>query len=298
MKITRRNVLRAASIAPLQLATQPSTLVISVEGYIFQQYAQRNNKTVAQVIPEVLPMARSAGFRNVELNPAFFTPDVRDRTLSLLASLGLRMPSIYVGGPMHSGQDANRTIASALEHARIAAPFGCVGVVNNPDPKPGDQPKTDEELVAEAGGLNRMGRALADHGFELRVHHHTPQLENNAREWRYILAHTDPNLVRICVDVDWAYEGGFEPVPFLRETGNRLREIHVRSARNKIWLESVEDSDIDYSQVAAYLKAQRLYPLVVVELAYRPQTVITRSLEEDLRRSRLYTERVFGIAAS
>ena len=268
---------------------------MSVEGYIFQQYAQRTKRPLGEVIPEVLRMARAAGFDNVELNQAFFTPELREGTLARLRSLGLKMPSIYVGGAMHTEEDANRTTANALEYARMAKPFGCKGVVNNPDPKPGGQPKTDDELAAEAEGLNRMGRALAAEDFELRVHHHTPQLENHAREWRYILAHTDPNVVRICVDVDWAYEGGFEPVPFLREVGNRLREIHVRSARNKIWLEDVEDSDIDYRQVAAYLRQQGLHPLVVVELAYRPQTVVARSLEEDLRISRIYTERVFGI---
>ena len=72
--------------------------------------------------------------------------------------------------------------------------------------------------------------------------------------------------------MDWAYEGGFDPVNFLQEVGARQREIHVRSARNKIWLEDVEDSDIDYHQVAAYLKQADLNPLIVVELAYRPAT--------------------------
>jgi inosose dehydratase len=269
---------------------------MSVEGYIFQQYAQSHKKPLGDVIPEVLPMIRSAGFNNVELNPAFFAPEFRDRTISLLRSLDLRMPSIYVGGAMHSGPDADRTTTMALEYARLAAPFGCKGVVNNPDPKPGGQPKTDGELAAEADGLNRMGRALAREGVDLRVHHHTPQLENNAREWRFILAHTDPQLVRVCVDVDWAYEGGFEAVPFLRGVGSRLRELHVRSARNKVWLEDVEDSDIDYRKVAAYLKEQHLHPLLIVELAYRPNTVVTRPLAEDLRRSRIYTEQVFANA--
>jgi sugar phosphate isomerase/epimerase len=294
--ITRRQVLLSALAAPLSWAETPTRFQISVEGYIFQQYAQKKNRPLAEVIPEVLPMARSAGFRNVELNPAFFTPEIRDHTIGLLRSLGLRMPSIYVGGAMHTPAGASHTIADALELAHIAAPFGCKGVVNNPDPKPGDQPKTDDELAAEAAGLNRMGTILAAEGFELRVHHHTPQLENGAREWRYILAHTDPKLVHICVDVDWAYEGGFEPVPFLREVGNRLREIHVRSARSKIWMEDVEDSDIDYRAVARYIEEQHLNPLIVVELAYRPQTVVTRTLEEDLRRSRVYTERVFGMS--
>lgn len=278
------------------MAKTAPPLEMSVEGYIFQQYAQRGKRSLADVIPEVLPMARSAGFSNVELNSAFFTPEIRTRTLSLLQSLDLQMPSIYVGGALHTETDADKTIASALDYARLAAPFRCKSLVTNPDPKSGGLPKTDEELVTQAQALNRMARVLAAEGFELRVHHHTPQLENNAREWRYILAHTDPQLVRVCVDVDWAYEGNFEPVPFLREAGGRVREIHVRSAHNKIWLESVEDSDIDYRQVAAYLKGARLYPLVVVELAYRPETLVTRSLEEDLRRSRIYTERIFEIA--
>jgi hypothetical protein len=76
--------------------------------------------------------------------------------------------------------------------------------------------------------------------------------------------------------------------------GERLREIHVRSARNKLWLEDLEDSDIDYRKVAEYLRAEQLTPLVVVELAYRPNTKITRPLSEDLRLSRIYAEKMFG----
>jgi len=185
-----------------------------------------------------------------------------------------------------------------LEFGSICAPFGCMAIVNNPDPKRADAPKTDAELGVQAESLNRMGRALAQHGFELRVHHHTPQLVDNAREWRHILHHTDPEYVHICVDVDWAYEAGFEPIGFLREVGNRLREIHVRSAKHGLWLEDLEESDIDYHQVAKYLAEEGLAPLIVVELAYRPKTVVTRSLEEDLRLSRLYAEKIFAVNAN
>ena len=208
------------------------------------------------------------------------------------------MPSLYVGGSMHERAGADRTIARALEFGNLCAPFGCKAIVNNPDPKDGDTLKTDAELAVQAESLNRMGRTLAQHGFELRVHHHTPQLMDNAREWRHILHHTDPEYVYICVDVDWAYEAGFEPITFLREVGNRVREIHVRSAKNKVWLEDLEDSDIDYRQVAEYLSEAGLAPLIVVELAYRRKTVVTRSLEEDLRMSRLYAEKVFGVKAN
>lgn len=291
----RRHFLLAAAGSLLYSAEETSQL--SVEGYIFMQYAASLKKPLADVLSDVLPMARSAGFKNIELNTGFFAPEIRDRTQSILQSQGLRMPSVYVGGPMHEKEGAAQTIAKALEIGRLCAPFGCKGIVNNPDPKPKDQPKTDAELAVEADSLNQMGRALSQAGFDLRIHHHTPQLENNGREWRYILKNTDPQYVHICVDVDWAYQGGFDPLTFLQEVGSRLREIHVRSAKSKLWLEDLEDSDIDYYKVAAYLKQQNLHPLIIVELAYRPNTVITRSLLEDLRLSRIYAEKVFGVSA-
>ncbi|HSU33608.1 MAG TPA: sugar phosphate isomerase/epimerase [Bryobacteraceae bacterium] len=292
--MTRRELLLGVTAVSVCSAV-PRRSSMAVEGYIFQQYAQSLKQPLQAVVGKVLPMARAAGFKNIELSPPFFAPEMRQNVLSLLRSQGLRMPSLYVGGILHEEEGADKTIAAALEFGNLCVPFGCKAIVTNPDPKRGGVSKTETELGVQADSLNRMGRTLAQHGFELRVHHHTPQLAENAREWRHILRHTDPEYVHICVDVDWAYEGGFEPISFLREVGTRLREIHVRSARNKIWLEDLEDSDIDYRKVAEYLSKEKLAPLIVVELAYRPNTIITRPLEEDLRLSRKYAERIFGV---
>lgn len=291
--MTRREWIAFAAATACYASNRKSEL--SVEGYIFQQYAQSLKKPLQAVLPDVLGMARAAGFTNIELNQAFFPPDHREENLSILRSQHLQMPSVYVGGLMHDKEGAKRTLKAALEIANVCRPFGCRAVVNNPDPKTGDGRKSDDELAVEADSLNVTGRKLAEAGFELRVHHHTPQLADNAREWRYILQHTDPKYVHICVDVDWAYEGGFAPLPFLREVGPRLAEMHVRSARNKIWLEDVEDSEIDYREIASYLQQEKLAPLIVVELAYRPQTKVTRTLEQDLRLSRAYVERIFNL---
>ena len=287
--MTRRFLLLAAGSA-LARASQKAA-EMSVEGYIFQQYAQGLKKPLGEVLDEVIPMARAAGFRNLELNDGFFTPAIRARALALIREQGLNMPSVYVGGALHERTAAKLTIERAQATAEMCGPFGCKAVVNNPDPKPDGTPKTDAELAIEADSVIAMDRSLAAAGFQLRVHHHTPQLENHAREWRFLLHNTDAHL---CVDVDWAYEGGFDPVEFLAEAGQRVTEIHVRSARNKVWLEDVEDSDIDYRKVAALLKRERIRPLIVVELAYRPATKLTRKLQEDLEISRKYTESVLG----
>jgi inosose dehydratase len=270
---------------------------MSVEGYIFQQYANRQKKPLSEVVEEAFGMARQAGFHNIEINQAFFEASMRSRVLSSLQANGLRMPSVYVGGAMHEERLAEQTLARALEVAAICRPFGCSAVVTNPDPKPGEARKTDDELAVESRSLNRVGQVLRSKGYELRVHHHTPQLVENAREWRHILRNTDPQYVALCLDLDWVHQAGLAPLDLLREAGSRAHEIHVRNSKNKLWLESFEDGDIDYRPIAAYLEEQKLRPLVVVELAYRENTPVTRSLADDLRASRIYAERIFSIKA-
>jgi inosose dehydratase len=169
--------------------------------------------------------------------------------------------------------------------------------VHNPNPKKAAVPKTDAELSIQTRALDQLGQTLSREGFELRVHHHSPEMADNAREWRYILNHTNPKYVWLCLDLDWIHQGDQDPISLLKEANSRVKEIHVRNSRHKLWLESVQDGDIHYGAVAAYLKSAQINPLIVVELAYRQNTVVTRSLVENLRVSRVYTERVFGFGA-
>jgi inosose dehydratase len=294
--LSRRTVLLAGAASVLSASNKPQSRM-SVEGYIWQQYASRQKKTLGQVLDEVIPMARKAGFHNIELNQEYFAPPLRERTVQLVRENKLLMPSVYVGGAMHEAKRAEETIARALDIAGMCQPFGCTGVVHNPDPKPNHAEKSDDELSVQSQSLNRMGRALSEKGFQLRVHNHTPEMVNNAREWRHTLHNTDPKYVNLCLDLDWVHQGGQHPLALLREAGSRVTEVHVRNSQNMLWLEAVEDGDVDYRPIAAYLKQSGLKPLVVVELAYRDNTAVTRSLEEDLRRSRIYTEQVFGLKA-
>lgn len=293
---SRRGFLVAASSGVL-IASKQRLSRLSVEGYIWQQYAESQGKPLKAVVGEALSMARQAGFQNVELNQAYFTPDLKAEVLAALRANRLLMPSVYVGGVMHEPKGAEQTIALAIEVGGICRPFGCNAIVHNPSPKPGGAEKTDAELKLQSENLNRMGRTLKAKGFQLRVHHHTPEMVSNAREWRYILKTTDPNYVWLCMDLDWVHQGGQDPLALLKEAGSRVAEVHVRNSKDKLWLESFEAGDIDYSKIAEYFDAQHLEPLIVVELAYRKNTVITHPLEEDLRLSRIYAEKMFGVRA-
>lgn len=105
-------------------------------------------------------------------------------------------------------------------------------------------------------------------------------------------------LVSCCVDVNWAVRGGQEPVAFLREAGNRLTSLHLRNNQEGVWMEDFGAGDIDYGKIADYLKEIAFSGYLVVELAYEKRTKITRSLEEDLRLSRLYAEEIFGLKSA
>jgi sugar phosphate isomerase/epimerase len=294
--MNRRDLLLLGPAALLAMAAKRyQSSRLSVEGYIFQQYAQRQHKKLADVLDEIFPMTCDAGFRNIELNQGFLTPDLRRRVLELVMENGLRMPSVYVGGSMHRRDLAEQTIRRVLEIAALCRKLGCRAVVNNPDPKPHGVPKTDAELAVQVKMLNLLGRELADRGFQFWTHAHAPQMADNAREWRYNLYHTDPRYVWVCLDVDWVYQGGQNPMELLREAGRRVASLHLRNSRHKVWLESFTSGDIDYRQIASYLRQVNLNPLLVVELAYMKQTVVTRPLEEDLQLSRMYAERVFGL---
>jgi len=271
---------------------------LSVEIYIWIQHLASEKKTLAEGVDEVLASFHGAGYRRVELNQDFFKPELRERTLALLAKYNLAPETIYVGTTMHEAAAAEKSVKEAVELARLLKPHGTRIIVTNPSPKPGQGRKTDEELDTQAKYVDQLGAELHQQGMKLALHHHTPELVDNAREWRHLLQHTNPRRVYCCVDVHWAYRGGQEVMTFIRETGDRLVELHLRNSKQGIWTEDFGPGDIDYQKVADYLRGIGFKGYLVVELAYEKDTQITRSLDEDLRLSRLYTDKIFGLPAS
>jgi len=270
---------------------------LSVEIYIWIQHLETEKKTLAEGVEEVLASFHGAGYHRVELNQDFFQPALRERTFTLLAKNHLAPETVYAGTTLHESAAAEKSVGAVVELARLLKPHGTRVIVTNPSPKPGQALKSEEELDTQAKNVDRLAEEISGLGMKLALHHHTPELLEHAREWQHLMQHTDPNRVYCCVDVHWAYRGGQEVMSFLRETGDRLVELHLRNSRKGIWMEDFGPGDIDYQKVADYLREISFNGYLVVELAYEKGTQITRSLDEDLRLSRLYTEKVFGLRA-
>jgi inosose dehydratase len=287
--LSRRSLL-AAALAPV-----PGRDRLAAQVYIWMQEMNKRGKPLAEGLDEIFASTRRAGFAQIELDSSFFSPQLRDRTLALLKANRMKCPVVYLGGVLHEEAAAEKVLAAARDLAPVVRPAGAWAINHNPSPKPRKAPKTDAELAVQARWLNRLGETLKGLGLRFQVHHHDPEMLENAREWRHILANTDAGVVELCVDTHWALRGGQSPLVIVREAGARLASLHVRNSTRGVWSESFGDGDIDYAPIAAELKASRRRPLIVVELAYEKETAITRGLEENLRQGRDYARRVFGV---
>lgn len=268
---------------------------LSVEGYIWIQHFASQKESLAAGEDEALRETHGAGYSRVELSAEFFKSDVREQTRALLAKYQLSPESVYAGTTLHETKAAETSVQAVLELAEFLKPLGTRVIITDPSPKPNQERKSDDELKTQVHYIKQLGTALQRQGIKLLLHHHTPELVDNAHEWWFEVEHTSPEVTGCCVDVHWAYRGGQEVMPFLQRVGARLESLHLRNSQHSVWMEDFGPGDVDYSQVATYLHRINYRGFLVVELAYEKGTVITRSLEEDLRRSRIYTEKVFGL---
>jgi hypothetical protein len=87
------------------------------------------------------------------------------------------------------------------------------------------------------------------------------------------------------------------PAEALAQYGDRVLTWHLRQSRNGIWWEDLDSGDVNYEEIAEYIRAHRLPRFFTVELALEPGTKVTRSAAKNHRLSRQYVRRVFEQSA-
>ncbi len=259
--------------------------------YGWGQYYERAGRRLDENLGEALSAIRDCGYDYAEGTLDAGRPENNQRFADQLKSKGLRPVSLYSGGRLHDAGKAEETVARLLAAARVAQQAGFSILNCNPDPI--GREKTDAELVTQAAALRQLGSGLRAFGMRLGIHHHTPEMRNNAREFHHNFRQAPGDLVGFCYDVHWVYRGGVKPADALREYGDRVVSWHLRQSREQIWWEDLAPGDIDYGAVAAFAARHRLPPYYTVELALENGTKITRGVVENHRRSREFVRQVF-----
>lgn len=300
MQSTRRDFLRrltagvsaALTAAPRAgtAAAAPQPLVGS-QLYGWGQYYQREGKRLDEYLDEVFSALRDAGYDFAEGFLNVDQPEANQRFAERLRAKGLQPVTLYTGGRLHD-ERAGEVVQRLLTAARAAREAGFRILNCNPDPI--GRAKTDAELQRQAVALTELGRGLQALGLKLGIHHHTPELSDQAREFHFNFRHTPAELVGFNIDVHWMHRGGLPPLEALRAYGDRVVSWHLRQSRSGVWWEDLDTGDVDYSAIARYAREHHLVPVYAVELALEEGTRITRSVVENHRRSREFVRRVFG----
>ncbi len=261
--------------------------------YIWTQHFKGQGGGLDEHLDEALAATARAGFPAVEGWLDYFaTPEKAAATSAMLTKHGLAMRAAYTGGKLHEEPAAQATIDGVLARAAVAKAHGLDVVVMNPDVI--GREKNDEELAVQSRALDRLGAGLRKLGLQFAIHTHDKEMRSNAREWFHILKYTKKDNVGFCLDLHWVLRGGQDPLALLKAAGARVVDLHLRNSQDGVWSEDFGPGDIDHSKVAAQLAAAKYRGLYTVELAYEAKTQKTRTLEQDLARSRAYVKEVFG----
>lgn len=302
LNLTRRRFIAGTTAASFAAVLSEPTGLFSAEPtpearvgsqlYGWGQYYQREGRRIEDHLDEVFSALRDAGYDHAEGSLNLADPDANGSLADRMKARGLRPVAIYTGGRLHDPA-AETVIEQIIAGARVCREAGYRVINCNPDPI--GREKTDVELAHQARSLETLGSELRALGMELGIHHHTPAMRSEAREFHYNFQHTKAENVGFCYDVHWVYRGGVNPPKALEQYGDRVVSWHLRQSREGVWWEDLASGDIDYSAVAAFARDRKLSPVYSVELALESGTKVTRSVVANHARSREFVRRVFGV---
>jgi sugar phosphate isomerase/epimerase len=278
----------AAATPPAPPAVRPR---VGSQLYGWGQYYQRDGKNLNDHLDEVFAALRDAGYDYAEGFLDATNPEANLKFAERLRARGLAPVALYTGGRLHDEQ-AGEVVQRLLVAAKACREAGFTVLNCNPDPL--GREKTDAELERQAAALTELGRGLEPLGIRLGIHHHTPELVREGREFHSNFRKCPRDLVGFNLDTHWMFRGGIPPMDALRAYGDRVVSWHLRQSRERIWWEDLDTGDIDYAEIAQFAQQRRLPPVYSVELALEAGTKLTRSVVDNHRRSREFVRRVFG----
>ncbi|MGQ0580369.1 MAG: sugar phosphate isomerase/epimerase family protein [Reyranella sp.] len=134
---------------------------------------------------------------------------------------GLAVPSI------HAGYDSLRSdIDGVLREARtFGANFMVCPSVDAEDRRTADDWKRVCQTLAQAG------RAARSHGLALAYHNHDYEFvpfADGTTPFDLLLRETDPEDVKLELDIYWVARGGLDPVRCLRDNAGRIALLHLK----------------------------------------------------------------------
>ena len=223
------------------------------------------------------------------------TAENAEKLADLCNRSGLRLSSLYGDCMLYDKNLLEREADAFVQRAEIASLSGSrLIAVNMAAPKGRD--KTEDEVKTQAEGLNKIGRRLNASGIRIALHNHTPEMKNDAKELKYLMANLAEDNIGICLDISWADMAGVSYTDLIDQYHERLFEIHVRNNidREQGFSQSVDEGIISYPAIHQQLGKLNYDGWYIVELAYMGGMKLTRSFKENMVRSIWYMKGIIS----
>ncbi|MDY6926015.1 MAG: sugar phosphate isomerase/epimerase [Pseudomonadota bacterium] len=202
-----------------------------VQLYMFREsFAKDPKGTLAQIaamgFTQVEPFGLG-GFIGISGAP-FFGLSI-DEIASALKAVNLKTPTAHVNGqlddPIHTNELASKLgidyFIEPLAQELLAFNNGKVSIA---------VPDTAEKVLQMADRINLRGKKFHEQGFGFAYHNHHmefTQVEGKTiLDW--LMENTDPNYVKLQLDLGWVAVADIAPLEALKKYGNRVIGCHMK----------------------------------------------------------------------
>ncbi|MCB2065009.1 MAG: sugar phosphate isomerase/epimerase [Erythrobacter sp.] len=134
-----------------------------------------------------------------------------DEVAAIAATLGggqlvIPFPVLPDGFSLNAGEDFPSAIARAFAGATL------------------------EHWQATAQRFNAIGQAMKDRGVTVAYHNHNLEFAplGETTAWQVLLSETDPEHLKLQLDLGWVAQAGLDPETVMREAGSRVTSLHVK----------------------------------------------------------------------
>ncbi|MHC4442120.1 MAG: sugar phosphate isomerase/epimerase family protein [Planctomycetota bacterium] len=242
----------------------------------------------------VLGQVAAAGYVAVQYFIDCLTnEDHTDRYLMLLNKHNLQPAGLFTGGALHDKELAGkyeRSLISVINYIQPCLSLNSITI--NPDPLSKGASKSDRQLEVQAEALIRIGKKLSDQGIRLIYRFSGPEIADDAREFKRMMRLVTSQYMGLCYDADCVARAGEHPIDLLDQFAPRVQETHLRSSRQGVWDQVLEDGDVDVQEVLELLHYYDFRGWNIVALAREAKTPKNMPLPEALRKSREYAQSV------
>lgn len=121
-----------------------------------------------------------------------------------------------------------------------------------------------DNLQTLATRLDEIGQRCLDAGITFAYHNHEFEFTNiNGRIWLdYLLAATDPALLKIELDVYWAAHSNQNPLFLLQKLGKRAALIHVKDMTAEGTMTEVGQGNLNIRDIIDFARKQGIWSIV------------------------------------